>query len=270
MQLLTLYKTIMIKIIKYSIYDLMRSKWNHIYFLFYFILGFVLLFFNNNISKSIITLMNIIVVLTPLIGAIFGAMYYYSSKEFIMLLLAQPLKRRTIFLGQFLGLAISLSLSFVLGIGIPFLSFGVLISYDIFDFISILLVGIVLTFVFTSISYNIAIANENQIKGMGLTILAWLFMAVIYDGIFLISLLIFEEYPIDYFALGSSMLNPIDLSRILIILKLDTSALLGYTGAVFQDFFGTQRGMIITIILLMLWITAPVLILNNQIKKKDF
>jgi len=260
----------MIKIIKYSIYDLIRSKWSYIYFLFYLLLGFVLLFLNTNISKSIITLMNIIVVLTPLIGTIFGAMYYYSSKEFIMLLLAQPIKRNKIFLGQFLGLAISLSLSFLLGIGIPFFSYGVLISSDIFNFISILLVGIVLTFIFSAISYNIAIANENKIKGIGLTILAWLFMAVIYDGFFLISLLIFEEYPIDYFALGASMLNPIDLSRILIILKLDTSALLGYTGAVFQDFFGTKRGMIITLSLLILWITIPILWINNQIKKKDF
>ena len=260
----------MIKIIKYSIYDLIRSKWSYIYFLFYLLLGFVLLFLNTNISKSIITLMNIIVVLTPLIGTIFGAMYYYSSKEFIMLLLAQPIKRKIIFLGQFLGLAISLSLSFLLGIGIPFFSYGVLISSDIFNFISILLVGIVLTFIFSAISYNIAIANENKIKGIGLTILSWLFMAVIYDGFFLISLLIFEEYPIDYFALGASMLNPIDLSRILIILKLDTSALLGYTGAVFQDFFGTKRGMIITLSLLILWITIPILWINNQIKKKDF
>ena len=158
----------------------------------------------------------------------------------------------------------------MLGIGIPFFSYGVLISSDIFNFISILLVGIVLTFIFSAISYNIAIANENKIKGIGLTILAWLFMAVIYDGFFLISLLIFEEYPIDYFALGASMLNPIDLSRILIILKLDTSALLGYTGAVFQDFFGTKRGMIITLSLLILWITIPILWINNQIKKKDF
>ncbi len=155
----------MIKIIKYSIYDLIRSKWSYIYFLFYLLLGFVLLFLNTNISKSIITLMNIIVVLTPLIGTIFGAMYYYNSKEFIMLLLAQPIKRKIIFLGQFLGLAISLSLSFLLGIGIPFFSYGVLISSDIFNFISILLVGIVLTFIFSAISYNIAIANENKIKG---------------------------------------------------------------------------------------------------------
>ncbi len=40
---------------------------------------------------------------------------------------------------------------------------------------------------------------------------------------------------------GLSALNPIDLSRILILLQLDVSAMMGYTGAVFKDFFGTYR-----------------------------
>ncbi|HAY72220.1 MAG TPA: ABC transporter permease, partial [Saprospirales bacterium] len=90
----------MFKIIKYSFYDLMRSRWNYVYFLFYLALGFVLLFLNNDVSKAVITLMNIIVVLTPLIGTIFGVMYYYNSREFTELLLAQPIRRSTIFIGQ--------------------------------------------------------------------------------------------------------------------------------------------------------------------------
>ncbi len=89
----------MFKILKYSFFDLMRSRWSYVYFIFYLLIGFVLLFLNNDTSKAVITLMNIIVVLTPLIGTIFGVMYYYNSREFTELLLAQPLKRSTIFLG---------------------------------------------------------------------------------------------------------------------------------------------------------------------------
>ena len=110
----------MFKILKYSFYDLMRSRWSYVYFFFYLILGFVLLFLNNDLDNAVITLMNIIMVLTPLIGTIFGVMYYYNSKEFTELLLALPIKRNTIFMGQFIGIALSLSLSLVLGLGIPF------------------------------------------------------------------------------------------------------------------------------------------------------
>src|SRR5690606_10409399 len=87
----------MLKILKYSFYDLSRSRWSYVYFLFYLMLGFVLLFLNNDLSGAIITLMNVIIILIPLIGTIFGVMYYYNSKEFTELLLAQPVKRIHIF-----------------------------------------------------------------------------------------------------------------------------------------------------------------------------
>lgn len=260
----------MLKILKYSFYDLMRSRWSYVYFLFYLLLGFVLLFLNNDTSKAVITLLNIIIVLTPLIGTIFGVMYYYNSREFTELLLAQPLKRSTIFLGQYIGVALSLSLSLVLGLGIPFILYGVFQSAAIFNFLSLLIVGAFLTFIFVALAFNIALSHENKIKGFGYAILLWLFLAVIYDGFFLISLVMLQEYPLDKFSLIATMFNPIDLSRILILLKLDISALLGYTGAVFQKFFGTNLGMLSSFFVLMLWVFFPVWRIVYKSKKKDF
>ena len=260
----------MIKILKYSFYDLMRSRWSYVYFAFYLSLGFVLLFLNNDINKAIITLMNIIIVLTPLIGTIFGVMYYYNSKEFTELLLAQPIKRNTIFMGQYLGISVSLTLSLILGLGIPFLMYGLFMSSAIFDFTLLLVVGTLLNFIFGALAFNIALSNENKIKGFGYAILMWLFLAVIYDGVFLISLVMFNEYPLDKFALLTTMFNPIDLSRILILLKLDISALLGYTGAVFKKFFGTDLGLLMSFLVMILWVLFPVWRINRKLRKKDF
>ena len=260
----------MLKILKYGFFDLMRSRWSYIYFLFYLSLGFILLFLNHDVSKAVITLLNIILVLTPLIGTLFGVMYYYNSREFTALLLAQPIKRSNIFLGQYFGIGLSLSLSLVLGLGIPFLAYGIFQSTEIFNFFTLLLIGAMLTFIFVALAYNLALIFDDKIKGFGLAILAWLFFAVIYDGIFLIFMLVFDDYPLDKFALGATIFNPIDLSRILIILKLDISALLGYTGAVFQNFFGTSVGMLFSFSLLFLWILFPILMLIIKSKRKDF
>ncbi len=260
----------MLKILKYSFYDLIRSRWSYVYFLFYLALGFVLLFLNNDVSKAVITLMNVIIVLVPLIGTIFGVMYYYNSQEFTELLLAQPVKRASIFMGQYLGVAGSLTLSLVLGLGIPFVAYGLFRSDAIFDFTLLLVTGAFLTLIFTALSFNIALSNENKIKGFGYAILLWLFLAVIYDGLFLLSLIVFEEYPLDSFSLGAIMFNPIDLSRTLILLKLDISALLGYTGAVFKQFFGTNLGFLISILMLVLWTVLPIWRLVAISKKKDF
>ncbi|MEO8934057.1 MAG: ABC transporter permease [Xanthomarina sp.] len=260
----------MLKILKYSFYDLMRSRWSYVYFAFYLLLGVVLLFLNNDLSKAVITLMNVIIVLVPLIGTIFGVMYYYNSKEFTELLLAQPLKRSSIFLGQYLGVAISLSMSLILGLGIPFIFYGLFMSNAIWDFSLLLITGTFLTFIFTALAFNIALSNENRIKGFGYAILLWLFLAIIYDGIFLMSLIIFEDYPLDKLSLIGTMLNPIDLSRTLILLKLDISALLGYTGAVFKQFFGTNFGLIVSISMLTVWVIMPVFRIIFKAKKKDF
>ncbi|NAS10486.1 ABC transporter permease [Poritiphilus flavus] len=260
----------MLKILKYSFFDLMRSRWSYIYFLFYLALGFVLLFLNNDVSKAVITLMNVIIILVPLIGTIFGVMYYYNSKEFTELLLAQPVKRSSIFLGQYLGVSVSLGLCLVLGLGIPFALYGLFKSDAIWDFSLLLVTGAFLTFIFTALSFNIALSNENKIKGFGYAVLLWLFLAIIYDGLFLLSLIVFGDYPLDVFSLGATVFNPIDLSRTLILLKLDISALLGYTGAVFKTFFGTGLGLLVSLGMLILWTLLPIWRMVHKSKRKDF
>ena len=248
----------------------MRSRWSYVYFAFYLMLGIILLFLNNDLSKAVITLMNVIIILVPLIGTIFGVMYYYNSKEFTELLLAQPIKRSSIFLGQYLGVAMSLSMSLILGLGLPFVFYGLFKSNAIWDFSLLLITGTFLTLIFTALAFNIALSNENRIKGFGYAILMWLFLSIIYDGIFLMSLILFEDYPLDKVSLVGTMLNPIDLSRTLILLKLDISALLGYTGAIFKQFFGTNTGLIISFLMLIMWVVLPVLRIIFKAKRKDF
>lgn len=260
----------MIKILKYSFVDLMRSRWSYVYFIFYLSLGFLLLFLNADLSKAVITLLNLIVILTPLIGTIFGIMYYYNSREFTELLLAQPIRRSTIFLGQYLGVALSLSLSLILGLGIPFIAYGLFKTSEIWNFLILLITGGMLTFIFVALSMNIGLANNNRIKGFGYAIVLWLVLAVIYDGLFLILIVQFKEYPLDNFALAMTAFNPIDLSRILVLLKLDISALLGFTGAVFQKSFGTIWGELTAFILMALWIALPVWRMSHLAKRKDF
>ncbi len=260
----------MFKILKYSFFDLMRSRWTYIYAAFYLALTTALLWLNNDISKVIISLMNIVLVLSPLIAAIFSTLYFNQSREFTELLLAQPVRRTAIFLGQYFGVALSMVFSLLIGLGGPFLFYGLLVSAEIWNFMTLLGVGIFLSLIFSALAFFIALLTENKIKGFGFTILLWLFFAVVYDGLFLLALAIFSDYPLDKFALGASLFNPIDLSRILVLLKLDISALMGYTGAVFNHFFGGSTGVIIALLSLLLWTVLPVLGIRRLAARKDF
>lgn len=162
------------------------------------------------------------------------------------------------------------SLSLTLGLAIPFAAYGIFESAEIWNFASLLMVGGFLTFIFVALAYNMGLLFENKIKGFGYAILLWLILAVIYDGLFLICLLMFDDYPLDKFALMATVFNPIDLSRILILLKLDISALFGYTGATFKLFLGTSKGILVALGVLSAWVVLPAWNILRMAKKKDF
>lgn len=260
----------MIKILKYSFYDVLRSRWMIFYFLFFLLTTFTLLYFSSDLSKGIASLTNVIILIIPLISTVFGVMHYYNHREFFDLLLSQPIQRKKVFLGEYLGLSFSLALSFFLGTIIPFSVYGVLFSNDIWNFLILILAGSALTFIFVGLAFLISIINENKIKGFGIAILIWLSLAVIYDGILLIIFIVFNDYPLETPAMLLTLLNPIDLSRVLVMLKLDVSALMGLTGAVFADFFGTTKGIAISFLSLLFWVLMPVNIFLKYSSKKDF
>lgn len=260
----------MIKILKYTGYDMLRSWWGYSYFLFYFITTTALLNLSADPSRAITSLMNIIITLCPLISTLLVVMYYYNSREFMELLLAQPLKRSSILKGQFLGLAGTLSVSFTAGLLFPFLIFAFLSQENLINLFTLIAIGTLLTFIFSALGYLVALRHENRIKGFGTAIFIWLFMAVIYDGLFLFTLVLFSDYPTDKIALGLSFFNPIDLARIIMMLKLDISALMGYTGALFNKFFGTSAGMLISLSVSVLWVVLPTYLFLKKAARKDF
>ncbi|MEZ4987262.1 MAG: ABC-2 transporter permease [Saprospiraceae bacterium] len=258
------------KIFRYTLSDLLRSYWTYLYSGFFLLFTAALFAFAAHTTNVIISLMNVMLVLCPLIAAMFGVMYYYSSRDFIELLLAQPLRRRDIFLGQYLGLSVSLSLGWVIGVSLPFIAWGGITPENGLVFALLLFCGVVLTAIFAALAFWIALKNENRIMGFGKAILLWLFFAVIYDGLVLLLLIGFKDYPLEGASIALSMLNPVDLTRILLLLQLDISALMGFTGAVFRQFMGTYLGMLVAIAALSVWVVLPVWRMLRVLFTKDF
>jgi Cu-processing system permease protein len=53
------------------------------------------------------------------------------------------------------------------------------------------------------------------------------------------------------------------------MLQLDVSALMGYTGALYQDFFGSATGIVFTTGIMSLWFVLPLVLAIRAFKKKD-
>jgi len=257
------------RVFRITFVDVVRSKWNIGFFAFFLILTFVMLL-SDNLSKGLVSILTVILYIVPLMGSIMGSMYFYNSIDFIDLLLSQPLKRSSVFLGQSLGLSLAIALSFFLGISIPFLAYGLLQSAEIFNFLSLIFSGVLLAIIFTAFAYMISIYNTDKLRGIGISFLAWLVFTIIYDGMFLMYLMVFGEYPVERHAIAIALLNPIDMARIVTMLKLDIAALLGYTGAVFKSFFGSGVGLTLTSLATLFWAVVPFIFISIKGKKRDF
>lgn len=254
----------MMKLTRYILYDIMRSKIVIAYTLFLFIVSFSMFRMEENSGKALMSLLNIILIVLPLISLVFSTIHYYNSYEFIELMLSQPMSRTRIIIAEYSGVTISLLAAFLIGAGIPILLF----SPDETG-ITMLLTGAVLTMIFTSIAFIASVRARDKARGIGSVLLVWFYFALIYDGLILLILFSFSEYPLEKVTLFLSFLNPVDLGRIFIMLKMDVSALMGYTGALYKDFFGSFAGMALVTGVLMLWIILPLFLAVRYFKKKD-
>ena len=256
------------KIIRYELRDVLRSRSLIAYTLFFLLVMEALLRFGDG-AKAAVSLMNIVLLLIPLVSVVFGTMYLYGAREFTELLLAQPVRRTQLFAGQFLGLAIPLSAAFVIGLGAPLLfRAGDVAQPGVFLVVGAC--GVMLTFIFVAFATLIAARVDDRLKGIGLAIGLWLGLTVLYDGLVMIGLAAFADYPLERAALGAMVANPIDLARLLILLRLDVSALMGYTGAVFERFFGSLGGALLASLALVMWTGVPLLLGARRFQRKDF
>ena len=252
------------RIIKIILLDILKSKIVLAYTFILAILSWSSFALEDNSAKGILTILNVILFTVPLVSILFATIYLYNSSEFIELLLSQPIKRRKIWISLFLGLSFSMILAFFVGAGIPLL----LNSPDSIG-VMMLLNGCLITVIFTALAFLSSILTRDKAKGIGIAIMTWLYFALLFDGIVLFLLFQFSEYPIEKAMVGITAFSPIDLARIQILLHLDVSAMMGYTGAIFKDFFGTSVGLVVSFVLLSLWAIIPFFISMRKFNKKD-
>src|SRR5690606_13385173 len=244
--------------------DLFRNRTILGYTLLLLALSLGVFLMEDNADKSIASLLHVVLFIVPLVSIIFSTIYLYNSTEFIELLVSQPLRRQSIWLSIFLGLSAVMLLSFFIGVGIPTLVYASSPSG-----ITLIAGGLLLSLIFVSIAMWTAVRLRDKSKGIGVAIILWLYFALIFDALLLFLLFQFADYPIENIMIGVSMLNPIDITRILILLEIDLSAMMGYTGAIFRDFFGTSGGMSLTLTVMLLWVFVPVWASLRYFKHKD-
>jgi Cu-processing system permease protein len=254
----------MSRIIKYVFYDILRTRFIVLYTALLFISTMALFQIDSDSSKVVMSLLNIVLMVIPLISIVFTTIHFYNSYEFIELMLAQPVNRKVVFLGEYLAVASSLSIAFIAGCGIPVFLHGVSSAG-----MTLLFCGVILTLVFVSLAFLASVLTRDKAKAIGVALLFWFYFSLIYDGFLLWIVYAFADYPLEKVTLALIALNPVDLARVIMLLQLDISALMGYTGAFYKEFFGSHTGILLSTTMLVLWIYIPFHLSMRIFSKKD-
>jgi Cu-processing system permease protein len=254
----------MLKLSIYVLYDILRSKIIIGYSLFLLVISFSMFQMEENSSKAMLSLLNIMLIVVPIISMIFSTIHYYNSYEFIELMLSQPMSRTRILLSEYFGVAVSLLTAFFIGVAIP-----IMIYSPNATGLAMIFTGAALTLVFSSLAFFASVKSRDKARGIGIALLIWFYFALIYDGLILLILFTFSDYPLEKLTVLLSSLNPVDLGRIFIMLKMDVSALMGYTGSLYKEFFGSAIGMLYTMSIMLLWIGIPLILAVSSFKRKD-
>ena len=254
----------MVRIVKYVLRDILGSRIVLAYTGFLLAASFGLFHLGGDVSKGLVGLLSLVLLVVPLVCLVFGTIHFYNSYEFIELLAAQPLKRRTILFGEFIGVAGALCAALLAGVAPPVLLYAAGATG-----FTLLGVGLALTVLFTALAFLGAVITRDKARGVGLALLVWFYFAILHDGLMLLVLFAFEDYPLEKPAMAMIALNPIDLGRVLVLLQMDVSAMMGYTGALMKDLLGTATGIASCAAILLLWAALPMGLSSFVFGRKD-
>lgn len=254
----------MTRVIKYVFYDILRTRFILLYTALLMISTFALFQLDSDAEKVVMSLLNIVLMVVPLVSIIFTTIHFYNSYEFIELMLAQPINRRVIFIGEYLAVTFSLCMAFALGTGLPMFMYGMSPAA-----LSLLFCGIILTMVFVSMAFLASVLTRDKAKAIGIALLFWFYFSLIYDAFLLWFVYAFSDYPLERITLTLIAFNPVDLARVIMLLQLDISALMGYTGAFYKAFFGNYFGIFFSTGVLLLWVIIPFMMSLRIFSRKD-
>ena len=217
------------------------------------------------------SLINLSGSLLPLFALLLGVFSFLTHQEYLEILATQPLSRREILLGKYLGLLISVLAAAALGFGLP----GAIISASIgFEGAGtyLLVVGFscLLAAVFTGLSVLIALLTGRRPVALGIAIAVWIFFELVYGLLMLATTLYLPAASVKTVLLIGLAGNPIDIVRVLSLLQVGGPALFGPAGATLIKLTGSATvATAIGLAVIAAWIVVPLTLAVQVFKRQD-
>jgi len=215
--------------------------------------------------------MNLVLLIVPLTGLVLGVTSIAGSAETLALMLAQPVRRREVLIGRFVGLGAALTAAQALGFG----GGGVVVALNagvaqIPGFLALTALSIGLGWLTIATALMIAALWSDRLQAMSAALLLWLAMVIAYDLAVLGATALMRGTPLQAVLFPALLLNPVDLTRVLVTIAVGSGALFGPTAAVLAGMFGSGAGLALGIAVLIAETVIPLAIAVRVFDRRDW
>ena len=222
-------------------------------------------------ARVTLSLMNLVLLIVPLTGLVLGVTSISGGGDSLPLLLAQPVTRGEVLAGKYLGLGLALSVAQALGFGGGGVAIALHAGADqLPGFVALTALSLALGWLTIAAALCIAALWPDRLRAMSVALLLWLLMVIAYDLVVLGATAMLSGLPLESVLFPTLLLNPVDLARVMVTLAIGSGALFGPTSAVLVKMFGTQAGVGLGIVTLLVETVVPLLIAARVFRRRDW
>jgi Cu-processing system permease protein len=204
------------------------------------------------------SLINLVLLVVPLMGLTLGAMSLAGERErgTLLYLMTQPVSQIELVLGKFLGLALAVLVTLVLGFGLS----GLLIAWrggitQAGDYLALIMLAFLLALVSLSLGFLISAATRKSATAVGVTLFLWLALVFFGDLGLMGTAVVLRLEVGQLFTLA--LLNPLQLFKMAAILTIRSNLeVLGPAGVYAVRTYGSGL-MVVLMTILAAWVVLP-------------
>jgi len=216
----------------------------------------------SSFDRVAATLIHLTMLFVPLLGLTVGAGWIAGEREsgVLTMLLSQPLERRTLFSGKFLGVAWGVVSATVIGFGGAGAVLALRVGADRLPaFLGLIALSVLLAVASLAVGFLLSASSASRSRALGAALFVWLFFVVISDLGVLGSALILRLPTPAVLAVGIA--NPVSAFRVAAILLVSGSAeLTGAVGMYAAERLGSGGLIVLLAGVLAIWTAASFLL----------
>ncbi len=225
----------------------------------------------QDFARTSTSLINLTGFVIPMFALLLGVFSFISDREYLELLVAQPISRIQVLLGKYLGLLLTLFITTIAGFSIP----GILISLRIgltgvLSYAMVIVFSLLLAVIFSGCAFLIAQIAKRQQIALGFAISVWIFFEVVY-GLAMLGATLYLSPTVLKSVLTLGLLgNPIDVFRVVSLLAVGGAEFFGPAGATLIKLVGSETwAVFLGLSALLTWSVLPVVLAMRLFSKQN-